>query len=180
MLQIYLTDLAAYNKGFLIGEWIKLPMPKHKLQDAITKVLRSGEALCAIEYGYELHEEYFITDYEWEDIPIKPVNEYEALFELNTELQVLQPLNNYTHKAINFLIREGLATSIGSAILKADDVVIYENATMTDVAYEVIQEYHSNLPPIILNNLDYDHLGRELLYDGIYYELDGDVYEYTG
>ncbi len=34
MLNIYITDLAAYNKGFLYGEWIRLPMSDDNLSEA--------------------------------------------------------------------------------------------------------------------------------------------------
>ena len=36
------------------------------------------------------------------------------------------------------------------------------------------------LPPIIANNIDYKGIARELDYDGTYWEIDGDVFEYVG
>lgn len=49
MLEVYLTDLAAYNKGFLIGEWITLPC--EDLEDKLKKILDQGSCLCFLEEG---------------------------------------------------------------------------------------------------------------------------------
>ena len=50
MLQIYLTDLSAYNKGYLFGEWISLPCDD--LENKLSKILKAGEAMCFIEENY--------------------------------------------------------------------------------------------------------------------------------
>lgn len=38
MLNIFLTDLAAYNSGELIGKWITLPLTDLELQTVINEV----------------------------------------------------------------------------------------------------------------------------------------------
>ena len=35
---IYLTNLGRYNEGYLMGEWIKLPIPKDKLQEVLDRI----------------------------------------------------------------------------------------------------------------------------------------------
>ena len=103
MLKIYLTDLSAYNKGYLFGEWISLPCDN--LEEQLSKILRAGEALCFLECGYyEKHEEYFITDWEWEDVELFEINEYEDIFKLNETLFRLTSYSNYQLKAIRFLL----------------------------------------------------------------------------
>lgn len=37
MLKIYLTDLSAYNKGYLFGEWISLPSDNRRTISKNTK-----------------------------------------------------------------------------------------------------------------------------------------------
>ena len=54
MLQVYLTDLAAYNAGSLVGRWIQLPLDTFSLSQAIAEVLTEGE--YAVDG--EDHEEY--------------------------------------------------------------------------------------------------------------------------
>ena len=181
MLKIYLTDLAAYNKGYLYGEWIELPQNQSMLNDKLHKILKDGEALCYMECGYyEKHEEYFITDYKWDDVEIFEVDEYEHLFELNKRLEELEALEPYDHKAVSFLLSHGIANDIYDAIEKADDVVIHQNYDMSDIAYDFIRDNYNihDLSPIIANHIDYNGIGRDLEYDGTYYEVGNDIYEY--
>ena len=35
---IYLTNLGRYNEGYLMGEWVKLPIPKDKLDDVLCRI----------------------------------------------------------------------------------------------------------------------------------------------
>jgi len=43
MLNFFLCDLAAYNNGFLVGEWITLPMDKEELASRVKMILGKGE-----------------------------------------------------------------------------------------------------------------------------------------
>ena len=178
MLQVYLTDLAAYNAGSLVGRWVQLPLDTFELSQAISEVLTEGEYAI----GEEDHEEYFITDYEWDDIDIKEIDEYENLYELNGELKLLSDLSKEKLKAVKFLLDEGITSDIGDAISRADDVTIYHNYCMEDVAYDFIDSTYNlkDLPELIANNIDYDGIARDLEQDGTYWEIGGNVYEYIG
>ncbi len=179
MLKIYLTDLAAYNKGYLLGEWITLPCDD--LESKLNKILSSGEALCFVESGYfEKHEEYFITDWEWEDNELFKLTEYENIFELNSKLTEVSNLDEESINIVAFLLNQGLACDIDDAISKKDDVVIYYNSSMQTLAYDLIEECYdlNTLPSIISNHIDYESIARDLMLEGNYFEIDGDIYEY--
>jgi antirestriction protein len=179
MLNIYLTDLSAYNKGYLFGEWVSLP--SDNLDETLAKILRAGEDMCFIEENYfEKHEEYFISDYEWEDTELFKIDEYENIFSLNETLFRLEQLNQSELKAIRFLLSEQIALNLEDAITKVDDVTIYENQTINDVAYELLNECYDldKLPNIISCHIDYDGIARDLELDGNYTVIDNDVYEY--
>ncbi len=180
MIKVYITDLAAYNKGFLIGEWISLPLDQNDLKAAIKKTLRGGEAICAIEYGYEPHEEWFISDYEWEDVDLFTIDEYEDIYALNEKLTILEVLNIDHLKGIRFLLDERLANSFDDAISKLEDVIIYNNTNLKDYAYELMEELYdlNKLPSLITSNIDYEGIAKDLSFEGRYYEVDGDLYEY--
>jgi len=184
MLKIYMTDLAAYNKGFLLGEWITLPMNEDKLSEAISKVLRGGEAICTLEYGYEEHEEYFITDWEFEDgLELFEVGEYSSPYTLNKELQLIEDQGNNRLKELSFLLNEGYASDVEDAISKVDDVILYEDQTMNDVAFNLMDEMYGvdyKLPAIIANNIDYDGIAYDLEIGGNYTVIANDVFEYIG
>lgn len=181
MLKIYLTDLAAYNKGYLFGEWISLP--SDNLDEQLSKILKAGEALCFLEEGYyEEHEEWFVTDYEWENIDLCEVSEYEDIFKLNKSLQGIVDVEPYKLKAMGFLLSEGIVNDIEDAFDKADDVLIYENQSLEDVAYDLMQELYNAdaLPSIIANHIDYEGIARDLEIEGNYTVIGSDVFEYIG
>ena len=67
MLKVYITDLAAYNSRVLVEEWVSLPM-EEELSLKIKSILKAGEDECG---NYEEHEEYFITDYEFDETEFK-------------------------------------------------------------------------------------------------------------
>ena len=178
MLQVYLTDLAAYNAGCLSGTWVQLPLTDFELSQAISEVLSEGEQVT----GEENHEEWFITDYEWDDIDIKEIDEYENIYELNDELRLLADLDKDQLKAVKFLLDEGITVDIEDAISRAEDVTIHQNYSMEDIAYDLLHECYNlkDIPDLIANNIDYDGIARDLEYDGTYWEIGGDVYEYIG
>lgn len=178
MLQVYLTDLAAYNAGSLVGRWVQLPITGFELSQAISEVLTEGEhAVDGVN-----HEEYFITDYEWDDIDLKEIHEYENIYELNDELKLLVDLDKDQLKAVKFLLDEGITLDIEDAINRAEDVTIHHNYSMEDIAYDLIESCYNlkDIPDLIANNIDYDGIARDLEHDGTYWEIDGDVYEYIG
>lgn len=179
MLRIYLSDLAAYNKGYLRGEWIRLPMPLNKLQESLEKLLASGGALCFMEMKYyEKHEEYFITDYEWEGVELHSIDEYANLERLNHECHLLETLSQQELKVLKFILDETGGTDVEMAMNKLCDVTIYEKTTLENIAYELVESGCIS-ESMLFNYIDYEKIARDLRLEGLYYEKDGDVYEYT-
>lgn len=176
MLEVFITDLQAYNEGNLVGRWFRLPVLEDRLSQAISDVLREGEETC----GTEDHEEYFISDFSWGDHELFDVGEYSNLSQINEQLQQLEDKSNHELKTIAFLLSESLATDIDDAINKADDVRIYQNQSMEDIAYDLIHECYNihELSPIIAKHIDYEGIGRELEMDGCYFKVGNDIYEY--
>lgn len=177
MLKLFITDLAAYNNGFLVGEWITLPLSGKELYLAIQSILSEGEHLCQSDVT---HEEVFITDYEWEGQSLFNIGEYDSPWDVNDDVGKLSELSEHHQKAVAFLLNQQITYDVDDAIGKADDVIIHENQTLEDVAYYLLQECYEldKLPPIISNNIDYEGVAKELDCDGNYFEVDGDVFEY--
>ena len=178
MLQIYLTDLQAYNEGHLVGKWINLPLTGFELSQAISEVLTEGESIS----GTDNHEEYFITDYEWSDLDFYPIDEYENIYELNSDMELLSSLESDKLKSVAFLLNEGITVDLKDAIERSEDVIVHQDQNLEDVAYELLEECYGvhNLEPIIANHIDYKGVARELEYDGTYWEIGDDVFEYIG
>jgi antirestriction protein len=178
MLNVFLSDLQAYNEGHLVGRFITLPISENKLAQAISEVLREGEAIS----DSNNHEEFFLTDWEWGDVEFFSIDEYDNIYELNAKLQAIEEVEAYKHKAIAFLLSEGLANDLDDAISKADDVRVYEGQSMEDIAYDLLQECYGvdTLPSIIANHIDYGGIARDLEMDGTYFEMGNDIFEYIG
>lgn len=178
MLEVFITDLQAYNEGHLVGRWVKLPISKYELAQAFSEVLCEGEAVC----DSRNHEETFLSDYSYDDYEFIPIGEYSDAYELNDQLGLLEFKSDHELKAISFLLSEGLAIDVEDAIGKADDVRVYENQSMEDIAYDLLQDCYGadQLPSIIANNISYEDVARELEMDGTYFEIGNDIFEYIG
>lgn len=176
MLKIYLTDLSAYNAGSLVGRWIEVPLDEEELSTEVQEILSKGASVVG---GYN-HEEWFITDYEWEDISLFDIEEYQDIYKLNEQLQLLNDLESYQLKSVSYLLGNGISNDIEDAINKLDDVVIHENQTMKDVAYNFIQEYYDidSLPFILSSHIDYDALAHDMQIECNYTVQGSDVFEY--
>ena len=180
MLKIYITDLAAYNNGYLVGEWVSLPINEEDLSLKIKDILEAGSKACG--FG-ETHEEYFITDYEFEtEFKLFEVEEYSNPYTLNEELEKFVALEDYDLKRVSFLLDQNLVCNIDEALERYDDVIIYENMSLKDVVEEYIEETIdlSNIPEIIRNNIDYESIASDFDISGEFWEIDRDVYNYVG
>ena len=178
MLEVFITDLQAYNEGNLVGRWVKLPISKFELAQAFSEVLCEGEAICKTQN----HEETFVSDWSYDDYEFITVEEYSDVYALNDQLGLLELKSDHELKAISFLLSEGLAMDVEDAISKADDVRVYENQSMEDIAFDLLQDCYGidQLPSIIANNISYEDVARELEMDGCYFEMGNDIFEYIG
>jgi len=170
MLKIYITDLAGYNSGSLRGRFITLPKEEKELEASIKEILIYGD-------------EYFITDYEFEDVELFKVEEFDNPYELNRKIALTEEsLEPYQYKSVKVLLENGLATSLEDAISKVDDLIIYPDSTMTSIAEQYIEEYTdlNSYHPLIVNHIDYEGIGRDLEMEGNFYQDGADFFEFIG
>ena len=169
MLKIHVTNLAARNSGRLIGEWIDLPCSD--LADAIQAVLSEGQRVCGDAFP---HEEFFITDYEWEDDGMGkacPVSEYSDPYKLNKVAEELSSLDEFERLQVQFLLYEGY--EFDYAIENHDDVTIYDYRSSTSFkdVYELLAEdlvdegCFGDIPANLTYYIDYSAIGRDLSMD---------------
>lgn len=180
MLKVYITDLAAYNQGFLVGKWVSLPLDQEDqedLEERVLEILKEGSKICGFN---EEHEEYFITDYEFEEIKLFDVSEYSNLQDLNHKCEQVSILSEDNQKRIAYLINH-VSFNFDDALERYEDVYIYENMTIRDVVEQYIDETidMSNIPSIIANNIDYDSIAKDFEISGEYDSVDNDVYYFT-
>jgi hypothetical protein len=175
-MKIYITDLAAYNNGHLIGEWVSLPMSKNDLNLKISEILLMGTEACNDD---EIHEEFFITDFECDFMGIR---EYDDVYNLNEIAAKMELMNDHFKKMTKFLLSNNLVSNLNEAIEEAENVIIHKDSTMEDIAYEFVNECYDldSLPSIISSNISYKNIAYDMEIEGRYFEVDGDIYEYLG
>jgi len=86
---------------------------------------------------------------------------------------------NDTQKKISFLLTKGIVNNIDDATIKADYVAIHHNKSLQDIAKQLIEELY-DADMIKQNRVNYKSVANDIKDDGIYYEIDNDVYEYLG
>ena len=177
-MNVYITDLAAYNKGFLIiGEWIKLGIDEDELNQTVKRILKMGEDTCR---DGDVHQEYFLTD--WEGEEFFQVGEYTNVYELNKEVAHFNELDldDSQKKCVSFLLSMNICSNLDEALEKYEDVLIYEDMSFLDLAYQIVEEQYNldELPQFVANYFDYDALARDLELEGFYHEMDGDIFFY--
>ncbi len=181
MLKIAITSLSAYAEGVLHFEWIELGIEKEEIQSCIARVLKKGESLCQSKN----HQEIFITDAEWDGIALWEIGEYDSIIDLNDRIILIEEnIEEHQMKAVKFLFDNSFVENIEEIIDKSllDDVIIYENSSMEDIAEEYVENFINldNLDPLIASNICYASIGRDLELDGSYYVEGSDVFEYIG
>lgn len=174
MLRIYISDLASYNCGRLVGEWIELPCDD--LADQIQAVLLEGQRVCKDVLP---HEEFFITDYEWEDTGMSKacsVREYSDPYKLNEVAEALSNLEEFERLQVQFLLHEGY--EFDYAIENHCDVTIYDYRSSTSFkdVYELLAEdlvdegCFGEVPTNLTYYIDHSAIARDLRCD--YTEFD--------
>ena len=147
--RIYLTNLAQYNAGRLIGKWFDLPYTEKELDIALKEVLGSDE-------------EYFITDYE-ADFRIE---EFENLSELNTFVESLSEFDEHNQEKVIYLIN-CIGYKRQDALEKIEDVIYYQDMTLEEVAEEMVEDgMLGTLSDAVKGYLDFEKIGRELSFNG--------------
>lgn len=153
MIQVYVGNLGAYNRGFLIGKWIELPIDNEELKKAINTILSP------------IDEEYAIFDSKCDYFEI---SEYDNIFRINEKAKTLEELNEYELK--EFKAISEYIPNFDEAI----DVLKSKNYTyLSDVSNEKeLGEYVVNnglfgisIPEPLISYIDYESIGRDWAID---------------
>jgi antirestriction protein len=111
------------------------------------------------------------------------IEEYSPINKYNHIAEAMEDIDEDGVKAIKFLVENNLVKDIFEAIESYEDNVrIYEDSTMEDIAEDFIEECYNldDIPTIISNNIDYEAIARDMEIEGSYFKVDNDIYEYIG
>ena len=165
-MELFITDLSAYNEGFLSGRWIQLPLTQEELIQVSTEILKEGELVS----GTTNHEELFITDYEAEIL----IGEYDNIERLNELAQTMEAFTDEEFLKLRFLAYEGYnERDVIDNGLETYEVDIYDyrdNSSFTDtfelLASDFIDEgLFGEIPKSIESYIDYEAIARDLRMD---------------
>ena len=99
-ISIYITNLGKYNEGYLMGEWVKLPVPADKLDEVLERIGIDGE-----------YEEYFITDYEASFANLN-LSEYTSIEALNSFAERLDEMESWEVEKLAAVLEYETVSSI--------------------------------------------------------------------
>lgn len=163
-MDIFITDLSAYNSGFLVGKWITLPLSGFELAQAISEVLNEGEIIS----DSQNHKEIFITDSEL------LIGEYDDIYRLNELAEIIVNFTDDDLLKLKLLSHEGYnERDVIDNGLDTYEVEIYDyssSTSFTDV-YELLAQdlvddgCFGDIPKSLEYYIDYSAIGRDLSYD---------------
>ena len=165
-MDIFITDLQAYNEGHLVGKWIQLPLSSFELSQALSEVLTEGESIC----GSGNHEELFITDYDAEIA----IGEHDDIHRLNELAEAMEAFDDDDILKLKFLSHEGYnERKVIDNGMDSYDVDIYDyrdNKSFTDtfelLAIDFVDEgLFGEIPKTLEYYIDYEKIARDLRMD---------------
>ena len=154
LIRIYIANLAAYNAGYLCGEWLALPATDEEIAETL-------ECIGCGEHGAE----YAIHDYE-SNYGLK-ADEYDNIFDLNEQIRDIDELGEEEFNMFAAYM-EAVSDDITEALNALDRCTLYENCdSLEDLAAEFVNEgCFGEIPDSIINYIDYEAIARDLSYEG--------------
>lgn len=175
-MKLYFANLAKYNEGFLVGDWYDLEDytdVDDLMNDVCIQVLgqkedEDGQAV----YEYPADEEWAVHDY---DAPFT-MGEYPSLSDIQCMID-FSSLDEDNQLKVSFLQSGGYCADLGDCIRKVDEVNFYKGQTLSDVAYDLVEDgCFGDVGDGLKGYIDYDAIGRDLGFDNYTEESEG-VYE---
>ncbi|MBQ2445050.1 MAG: antirestriction protein ArdA [Oscillospiraceae bacterium] len=155
-ISIFLTNLGRYEEGCLMGEWVKLPVPKDELENVLRRIGIN-----------ERYEEYFISDYE-SLFPNLYISEYASIAELNELAQRVDELADYDYEKLAAVLEYESSMSIEKMLeiidkLDAFELLadVHDDAALGEYYAECCCIFH-NVPDSIQRYFDFESYGRDI------------------
>ena len=162
LINLYIANLAAYNAGYLVGEWLSLPASDETL----------NELFKAIKFENE-DTEYAIHDYECFVSGIS-IDEYASIKKLNEVAEELEGLDDYDLKKIEAYI-EAYGGNFAEALEEINNYTFIEGVTLEEYAEELVDECY-NLDEFAKRYFDYAAFARDLNFEGYTETENGVIY----
>ena len=160
-IRIYVANLAAYNAGFLVGEWIDLPLSDEELREKIQSILDAWND------GFSPSEEWAIHDYE---APFE-IGEYESPYKVNEWAERLSNISE-DEEVINAIINHFSTVEEAIETIENGEYRIYNDCDdMADVAFQLWEESGrlAEVEKVISPSyIDWEAIGRDMEIEGTF------------
>ena len=114
----YVTNLHAYNCGYLRGEWVSFPTSDEELENVLERI------------GCADGTEYFITDYDCENITwYDHLGEYVSVEHLNELSEAIAALNEWEQNTLAAALELGNYRNILDTIENLDNFNLYSDVS---------------------------------------------------
>lgn len=170
-IKVYVTNLALYNEGELVGEWLTLPATEEEIEECLERIGIDDE-----------HEEYFLTDWESETPGLCEglhVGEYSILENLSEALEDVP--DDIDEDALAAALDDFSTWAEALEVVsKGNYNVYYGCETMEDVAREYCEECGvlNGIPENLRYYFDFEAYGRDMALEGNFVYYDGNYYEF--
>ena len=173
LMSVFLTNLAQYNNGNLVGMQISLPTTTATIKSALGKIGCGNNG----DVSFYINDEYFITDVDM-DLNLE-IPEFVNIFSLNRVAEKIADLN-IDPDILNGFLENGY--TVQEAIEKAENGeyrYYYGCDDMEDVAEAIAEEtgIFEGVPETFRMYFDFKAYARDLEIEGCFYESDHGMIE---
>lgn len=173
VMSVFLTNLAQYNNGNLVGMWISLPTTTTTIKSALKKIGCGNNG----DVSFYINDEYFITDVDM-DLNLE-IPEFVNIFSLNRVAEKIADLN-IDPDILNAFLENGY--TVQEAIEKAENGeyrYYYGCDDMEDVAEVIAEEsgIFDGVPEMFRMYFDFKSYARDLEIEGYFHESDYGIIE---
>ena len=178
----FITNLGAYNSGYLEGKWVDFPIDEDDFNDVLHSIgvvqdLADEDEVALVPETYRksglVCEEWFVTDYE--DYP-DSFGEYESYESLEEYAEAYDGLSDSEIEIVDGLVDE-CGYSLEDAISKKDDVIFYPGDDDYDIAYNFLHDCGYEIPEWVEPYFDYAAYGRDIEIETSGFWVDGGYVE---
>lgn len=164
-MEICLQNLGAYNNGYLLYEWVELPVSDKKLEEVLDKIkVCHGDKKYYDSVGCP-YEEYMIADYS--GFPFN-VGEYDNIEELNEFAEQYGSFDDTEKEVLEALIEDGMEIEDAVETVNRHDYFYVEGNDAEELAENFLMESGGLecLPKETLERyFDFDSYGRDMEFD---------------
>ena len=160
-IKIFLTNLGRYNEGYLMSEWVKLPVPADKLDEVLARIGINGE-----------YEEYFITDFEAPFANLD-ISEYASIEELNEFARRLNEVEVWDKDKLGAVLEMESPRGIAGIIDIIDHLDDFDLLAGVEDDEELGRYYADDLctleaiPNHLRSYFDYEAYGRDIRLESV-------------